>query len=373
MPIFLDRHDFFRVTAADIARIHQEDLTIQQEFGCWVLAYWFDQKRRTTFCLIDAPDLEAVKEMHCHVHHSYPNQIIQVEESLIEAFLSSIESQNPSVRKYTPRSFVFQEPIFCTVLVMKLYNSHPFIIKKYTEKQRGLIEDFKACSQKLVKKNKGRIVKSICDGCIYSFDSAYQSIKSAVEIRNELEAQLIKSKEKTHLLSIGIDVGRPMYQHSDLFEETHKLARRLCSIAGRDQIVVSSIVKEQIQLEDLGSLIKNINLKSLSYKDERFLTRLMDIIEKNYMEDLKIGDFCKKMGESRSQLYRKIIEVTNLPPIELINEFRLKKAIELMDMQKGSNISQIAFETGFNSLSYFSRRFKKRYGLLPSAYMNRML
>lgn len=163
-----------------------------------------------------------------------------------------------------------------------------------------------------------------------------------------------------------------MKEHCTPLEEAANLASRLCCIAANNQILISSSVEEQIQLEELEALVENSNLKSLPYRDEQFLIRLMDIIEVHYREDLKIGDFCKIMGESRSQLYRKIIEVTNLPPIELINEFRLKKAIELMNTQNGSNISQIAFEAGFNSLSYFSRRFKKRYGLLPSAYMHRI-
>lgn len=367
MPVFLDRHDFFRVTATDIARIFQEDLRVQQEFGCWVLAYWFDQKRKTTFCLVDAPDVETVREMHCYVHHSYPNQIIQVEEDIIESFLRCIEGVKSP---YNPQSLFFQKPNFSAVMVMKIDCSYSSKTKEYSKSER-IFEDFKHCSQKLIKKNKGRMIKSACDGCIYSFDSVSRSIKSALQIQQELSVRINNKREKTIMLSIGIDGGRPMHEHCDLFEETKNLAGRLCCIAGNNQIVVSAKVKEQIQLKNLGTLAKNGNLKSLSYKDEQFFSRLMDIIELNYKEDLKIGDFCKIMGESRSQLYRKIIEVTNLPPVVLINEYRLKRAAELMSLQKGSNVSQIAFEAGFNSLSYFSKRFKKRFGHLPSAYMNR--
>lgn len=370
MPIFLNRHEFFKVTAADIAQVHLENLRMQQEFGCWVLAYWFNQKRGTTFCLIDAPDLESVKEMHCHIHHSYPGQIIQVEEGLIEAFLSSIDNPTSSARKNTSPSLVFQKPIFSAVMVLKLYCGDPLLTKESILRKR-LFEDFKNFSQKLVRRNKGRIFKSAYDGCIYTFNSISQSIKSALQIQHELDVRIKINGEKTIVLSIGIDGGRSMHEHCHIFEETNNLAQRLCCIAGSNQIVISSTVKEQFQMEDLETLEKSSSLKSLSYKEGQFLIRLMDIIELNYREDFKIGDFCKIMGESRSQLYRKIIEVTNLPPIALINEFRLNKAIELMNMEKGSNSSQIAFESGFNSLSYFSRRFKHRYGFLPSVYLNR--
>lgn len=369
MPVFLDRQDFYKVTAADIAQIFLEDSRIPKEFGCWVLACWFDQKRKTTFWLIDAPDLETVKQMHCKVHHSNPSQIIQVEEDLIESFLKCIESPGSPGKNFHPQLPVFREPIFCSVMVMNLYSSDPFLIRAYKD-QRKLYEDFRDCAQNLVRKNKGRIVRSSADSCIYYFDSIFQSIRSALQIQHELSVQNNRKGESTMMLGMGI-CGVSPNEECDIFDETYNLARRLCYIAGSNQIVVSSSIREQFPPEDYETLVENNTLKSLSYKDEQFLTRLMDMIEINYREDLKIEDFCKTMGESRSQLYRKIIEVTNLSPIALINEFRLKRAAELMNMKNGNNISQIAFEAGFNNLSYFSRRFKKRFGLRPSVYMTK--
>ncbi len=59
MPIYMDRHDLSdAVTAEHIARLHQEDLKIQDQFGCRGLTYWFDEKRKTAFCLIEAPNEE---------------------------------------------------------------------------------------------------------------------------------------------------------------------------------------------------------------------------------------------------------------------------------------------------------------------------
>lgn len=367
---FFKTEMIFKVTTSDITQIHLEYLRIQLEFDCWVLAYWFDLKRKSTFYLIDAPNLESVNEMHCQVYHSYPSQILQVEEAQIETFLNSIESPKSPVRKYNPQSRFNQQLVSSAVMVMKLHCGPSILPIKYPESNM-LFEDFKHCSLKLVRKNKGRIAKSANDGYIYYFDSISQSIKSALQIQQELEIRIKTNGEEQIIISMGIAGCMPMNEDCDLFEKTINLARRLCYIAGSNQIILSSIVKEQFQLKDWGILLENCNLKSLNHREEQFLTRLMDAIELNYREDLKIADLCKVMGESRSQLYRKIIETTNLSPISLINEFRLKRATELMNMQKGNNISQIAFETGFNSLSYFSRRYKKRFGHLPKAYMNR--
>jgi len=47
MPIFMDRHDVSEtVTAENIAQLHQEDLKIQDQFGCRGLTYWFDEKEK---------------------------------------------------------------------------------------------------------------------------------------------------------------------------------------------------------------------------------------------------------------------------------------------------------------------------------------
>jgi hypothetical protein len=60
----MDRHDPFEtVTAENILNMHQEDLKIQDQFGCKALTYWFDEKRQNAFCLIEAPNAKAIQEM----------------------------------------------------------------------------------------------------------------------------------------------------------------------------------------------------------------------------------------------------------------------------------------------------------------------
>jgi len=62
MPIYMDRHDLSEtVTAEKIAELHQEDLKIQRQFDCRGLTYWFDGKRKTAFCLIEAPDAKSIR------------------------------------------------------------------------------------------------------------------------------------------------------------------------------------------------------------------------------------------------------------------------------------------------------------------------
>ena len=94
MPIYMDRHDLPNVTAKDVAAAHQEDLKVQEHFGCRGLTYWFDEERQTAFCLIEAPDEHAVKRMHDHAHGLVPHKIIEVDSNVVNAFLGRIESSS---------------------------------------------------------------------------------------------------------------------------------------------------------------------------------------------------------------------------------------------------------------------------------------
>ena len=81
MPIYLDRHDApDHVTAEHVAEMHIADLACQDQFGCKGFTYWFDEKRHAGFCLIEAPNREAIEKMHDHAHGDIPAQIIEVEK-----------------------------------------------------------------------------------------------------------------------------------------------------------------------------------------------------------------------------------------------------------------------------------------------------
>ena len=89
MPIYMDRHDVSNdVTAEIVADLHQKDLMIQHKYNCNGLTYWFDDKRKTAFCLYEAPNKEAIQKMHEQAHGQVPHQIIEVEASIVESFLS---------------------------------------------------------------------------------------------------------------------------------------------------------------------------------------------------------------------------------------------------------------------------------------------
>ena len=137
----------------------------------------------------------------------------------------------------------------------------------------------------------------------------------------------------------------------------------------KGEIVVSSEVKDLYKSENLNVFVEDEMIYSLSPSDEKFLNELMDYTEKTWQNtELKVGEFSKNLGFSKAQLYRKMVSLTGKSPNTFIKEYRLRKALILLN-KRISNISEIAFETGFNSPAYFSKCFQESFGILPSNYI----
>lgn len=103
--------------------------------------------------------------------------------------------------------------------------------------------------------------------------------------------------------------------------------------------------------------------------DEKFLQRVMEMIEKHISDEKFNAEILsKKIGMSRMQLYRKLRGLTDQTVHEFIRTIRLKRAAQLFE-EKRMTITEVAFEVGFNDLTYFARCFRKQYQKSPSEYV----
>lgn len=104
--------------------------------------------------------------------------------------------------------------------------------------------------------------------------------------------------------------------------------------------------------------------------DERFLKKIMSIVETNMANSaFGVADFAKEASLSTTQLYRKLHALTGFTPNEFIRHIRLHRAKELLE-QKAGNVSEVAYQVGFNNLSYFSKVFKEKFLVSPSDIAN---
>ncbi len=100
-------------------------------------------------------------------------------------------------------------------------------------------------------------------------------------------------------------------------------------------------------------------------EDEKFLQRAFQILDVSATDSsFSVNTFIREIGISRSQLHRKLKGLTGLSASAFIRDYRLVRAYEMI--KKGRrNIAQVAYDSGFNTPSYFSECFKKKYNVLP--------
>lgn len=101
-------------------------------------------------------------------------------------------------------------------------------------------------------------------------------------------------------------------------------------------------------------------------KEDEFILQLKAYITAN-IDQSKLGgdEIGQHFGMSRVHLYRKLKALTNQSISTFVLQIRLENAKELI-LKREMNISEIAYQSGFSSVSYFSRSFKKTYGISPS-------
>ncbi len=99
-----------------------------------------------------------------------------------------------------------------------------------------------------------------------------------------------------------------------------------------------------------------------------FLEAINEKIEENLSnEDFRGSDLARLLCCCEMQLYRKIKQLSNLSPANYIRRYRLRRSLGSLQVTD-IPISQICFNVGFRSLEYFSRSFKKEFGVCPSAF-----
>lgn len=114
-----------------------------------------------------------------------------------------------------------------------------------------------------------------------------------------------------------------------------------------------------------------LSKESVSDVDKGFVDRFRELIEENLADsELSVEDLGSKMGLSRVQLYRKIKALTNYSPNELVRIARLKKAASLLTSSE-KTISEITYEVGFTSPSYFTKCYKEYFGESPTDFLKR--
>jgi DNA-binding response OmpR family regulator len=136
------------------------------------------------------------------------------------------------------------------------------------------------------------------------------------------------------------------------------------------RVRVRNLIRTRQQLREkftTGALLKPEQVE-LPSQQQVFLEKLRGVLEA-HLDDALFGveQLGEALGMSRSQIHRKLKAITNQSPSDLIRSYRLQRAADLIRQDAG-NLSEIAWQTGFSSLSHFSRSFHEEYGCSPSDF-----
>jgi len=104
--------------------------------------------------------------------------------------------------------------------------------------------------------------------------------------------------------------------------------------------------------------------------DRQFLDKAVSMVQKHISDsDLSVETFASEMGLSRVQLHRKLKAILDQSAGDFIRVIRLNKSVEMLNSGSG-NISEIAYDVGFSSPSYFSECFRQQFGISPTEFQS---
>ncbi len=358
MPIYMDLHIVPGITAENAAKAHLQDLRFQDEFGCNCMTYWVDETKNSAFCLIEAPNPKAVKELHDKAHGLITHQIIEVNSTVVQSFLGRI--LDPEVPAHHDTQLkVFNDPAF-RVLVL-ISHSDPVLMTLAcgSENSNTYFQSLYSYIDSCATTYEGCTVRQTND-LLISFTSAFKAIAFAKSVHNFIA----EHKEIKPDFKIVINAGMPVTDSKTLFGKTIDIAKSMLYLKAVQPILLAPIINE---ISPFKASDKNV-LIAISEKDEQTIYKLITILESNYHLPLfKVQDIAELMSVSKSGLNRLTKQLTGHSPKSLLNHIRLHRSLALLK-NKQNNVYETAIMCGFESPAYFSKCFLHYFNTVPSHY-----
>lgn len=199
----------------------------------------------------------------------------------------------------------------------------------------------------------------VCDLMMPVLDGfGFCKLLKANEATSHIPVIMLTAKATVESRIEGFDLGADEYLTKPF--NTDELKSRVNNLVRQRELL-----REKFDLKVIELKPGQIKLKS---SDEVFVKKIKDIVENNLGDNgFDLTRLSDEASMTSEQLRRKLKAVTGLKPIEFIRRYRLQKAAEMLRQKTGS-VSEIAYQVGFESLSYFSKVFQEEYGIPPSEF-----
>lgn len=351
MPLYMDIHnvDTDNFSIEEVAKSHWEDLAVQEKFGVIQHKYWVDIENKTIFCLMEGPNKEACNSCHEAAHGGTACNIIEVSDDEFNLFLGK-GTKNENDLAQTLSGDI--DAGFRTLLLIKTYD---FLgnYKHYTNQIHRLIKQYN-----------GNIVLQPNDDILVSFILAIDAVTFAIAI-----SDLLRGIPDTYEYGIVLVTGNPVDDEGTiLFQETKEKIKILAEVSLTNTIYMDMATKSLVDKIPNVPKFNSEIFKIITIEDYLLIKKVLNIISSEIRNsEFDVEKLNASLGLSKSQAYRKIKSSTGMPTNKLIQEFRLRQALENIK-QNNKTIAEIAYDYGFSSPTYFTRMFKKRFGILPTTY-----
>jgi class 3 adenylate cyclase len=244
VPIYIDRHDLYGTLSKAVSDAHQKDLKLQDKYGIKMLTYWFDEERGSTFCLVDAPAEEKVRQLHEEAHGSIPHKIMEVNPETVKAFLGRIEDPQPPAGFNPVTNHLQVDSAFRAIMFTDMKGSTALTTHLGDIEALEIFRSHNAITREELKTHYGREIQHTGDGFLASFTSASSAVACAISINKAFAARGCDDRNKEITVRTGICAGEPVEEDNRLFGSTVQLTSRLCDHAEPKQILVAPVVKE---------------------------------------------------------------------------------------------------------------------------------
>lgn len=141
------------------------------------------------------------------------------------------------------------------------------------------------------------------------------------------------------------------------------------------QVTVKSLIAQRKNLREQFARNFKAGIRftqsDVTSMDQQFMEKALRTVEENISDhNFNVEAFGQEMAMSRVQLHRKLRALLDQTSSQFIRTVRLKHAANHL-AEKGSNVTETAYEFGFNNMSYFAKCFSEEFGMTPSEYLAR--
>ncbi len=281
--------------------------------------------------------------------------------------------------------------LLATILCCDIIDSEALFFKYGEERWAQLMDQYHLLSERLIKQYRGKIVEKIGDGSMATFDGPSKAVHCGLELKAQIEALNLPVKLAVHtgecitmrdrIGGLAVLIAKRVHESSSgdgvlLTQSVKNLLygsgletapKGAIQVKGVQVPIILHQVIESPAEEQYLELSKRSLAGDATPKNFSFLEDVLQCID-NHLSDHKFNTevLCAEMGISARQLQRKLKLITNKSPNQVIRSARLHRARDLI-MSEEYTVSESAYETGFNSVSYFTKCFKSEFGRSPSS------